>query len=345
MSTAKAIKSLGEMNAVANRLSESLRCFSKLFQNELLITENLSLFLSEELNIEHSLVKSAISKYFEEFGRNATPLKGETDTKVDAPVPAAPKAASIASTKSDEVKKAELEEKVEKSKAEKKFYCVESGRIVASGNKKYNYWEDGLCGIKGTEKLNSALELLERELTEPTAAPAEVQPTAAADTKPTAVVEEAPKKKMAISKNQFGNYWDPVSRLVFDITTRSVYGRQDESGEVLSLTKDDIAYCANNNLKTKATEAPKPKVVEPKVAEPKVVEKPTVGKTEAKPTVTQPTAVPVKPAAVATAPPPYRPVKSAAPKAESKPKAPAAPKPAAVDEEDVDDIEKRLADF
>ena len=75
------------------------------------------------------------------------------------------------------------------------------------------------------------------------------------------VVKEEPKvsteyiqKKItsfSVSKNKFGNYWNESSGLVFDKETRQAVGKQQENGDVIGLTKQDIEFCKNNNISFK----------------------------------------------------------------------------------------------
>lgn len=75
------------------------------------------------------------------------------------------------------------------------------------------------------------------------------------------VVKEEPKvtteyvqKKLAsfsVSKNNFGNYWNESSGIVFDKVTRQAIGKQQPNGDVTNLTKQDIEFCKNNNISYK----------------------------------------------------------------------------------------------
>ena len=48
---------------------------------------------------------------------------------------------------------------------------------------------------------------------------------------------------VVIKRNQFGNYIHGPSQLVFDKITKKVLGRQDESGEIITLCKKDVLLC------------------------------------------------------------------------------------------------------
>ena len=51
-----------------------------------------------------------------------------------------------------------------------------------------------------------------------------------------------------VSKNNFGNYWNEQSGLVFDKVTKQAIGKQQQNGDVISLTKQDIEFCKMHNI-------------------------------------------------------------------------------------------------
>lgn len=75
--------------------------------------------------------------------------------------------------------------------------------------------------------------------------------TAPVQKEETKVTTEHVQKKITnfgVSKNNFGNYWNEQSGLVFDKVTKQAIGKQQQNGDVTSLTKQDIEFCKMHNI-------------------------------------------------------------------------------------------------
>jgi hypothetical protein len=65
------------------------------------------------------------------------------------------------------------------------------------------------------------------------------------------VVENISKNMNAIiiKKNQWGNYEHTLTKLVFNKTTKTVFGKQHDDGNVIKLTREDIDMCNKYKFK------------------------------------------------------------------------------------------------
>ena len=63
-------------------------------------------------------------------------------------------------------------------------------------------------------------------------------------------IEHVQKKitNFGVSKNNFGNYWNEQSGIVFDKVTKQAIGKQQQNGDVNALTKQDIEFCKMHNI-------------------------------------------------------------------------------------------------
>ena len=78
-----------------------------------------------------------------------------------------------------------------------------------------------------------------------------VKKTAPVQKEETKVSIEHVQKKITnfgVSKNNFGNYWNEQSGIVFDKVTKQAIGKQQQNGDVNALTKQDIEFCKMHNI-------------------------------------------------------------------------------------------------
>ena len=52
-----------------------------------------------------------------------------------------------------------------------------------------------------------------------------------------------------IKKNQWGNYEHSLTKLIFNKTTKTVFGKQNDDGNVIKLTREDIEMCNKYKFK------------------------------------------------------------------------------------------------
>lgn len=57
------------------------------------------------------------------------------------------------------------------------------------------------------------------------------------------VYEDDEQIQVRLIRNEWGNYWHPKSRIVFDITKKAAYGVQHKDGQVYTLGQTEINFC------------------------------------------------------------------------------------------------------
>ncbi len=125
-----------------------------------------------------------------------------------------------------------ITQKATNAKANDKYYCVEIGRMVGKNKQmktKYDFYSDlGIAGIADSNKLKKALKELNAKYEAPDPKKKKVNP----------------KQRVQLRQNEYDNYEDRKTGIVFDRKKKVAIGTQNrDTGEVVPLTKDDIKVC------------------------------------------------------------------------------------------------------
>lgn len=140
--------------------------------------------------------------------------------------------------------------KINQAKIENKYYCIDINRKILKNETtvlKYQFIDNYyLCGKKDSPQFQELLKILNINA-DPigvnivSASVSTVTPTSETSSQPSA------KPKFKISKNEFGNYEERNTHIVFEIqdgrATKAIGYQDSDTGEVLPLTEENIKTC------------------------------------------------------------------------------------------------------
>lgn len=237
-----------------------------------IVNNALAVHLAQKLNIEEKSVKKALKSYDWKTSQvDWTNVKEKTSKAPEK---------KRSSKKSD----ISLKDKVSNARENDKWFCVdcsETGRTITRNEslmKKYAYYECGLAGKRGSEKLLKALEELNVDVdsamggekkkskskSKKTEHQEEEKPTKAKGKKkdedkekPAKSTKKSAKSTFKPKKNDFDNYWDKSTGIVFELENDEwiAMGKQEDDGQVSVLSEDDVETCKTNDWKFKVLDA------------------------------------------------------------------------------------------